>query len=135
MQPRHVLARRVGPYALGDDLVQVELRGVDQAGVRRALGQQFARHEAARVQADGGGGQGPGTAHRDQVGGAGARTDEVHGHVRSFSSVGTVGPTAVPSGFVTDHWVTGIACRQPVKPPTGTACATASFTSSPPWRR
>ncbi len=37
--------------------------------------------------------------------------------------------------FVTDHCVTGIACRQPVKPPTGTAVATASRTSSPPWRR
>ena len=120
---------------LGGDRVEVQLSGVDQPGAGRALGEQLARHQAARVEADPAGGERTGTAHGDQVGGAGTRADEVDGHGCSVSWGREVGDGEAACGFTADHWVTGIACRQPVKPPTGTAWATASRTSSPPCRR
>src|SRR5581483_10807598 len=92
------------------------------------LGEEFARHEAARVQADPAPRQRPHAAHRDQVGGTGAGADEVHGHA-------SVSPCSDDADLTTDHWVTGMACRQPVNPPTGTARDTAMRVSSPPWRR
>ena len=91
---------RVGQ--LGDDLVEVERAGVDHPGVRRAQRQQVLGHDRARVQADRAAAEQPLTAHGDQIGGAGPGPDEVDGH-----------------RLVTDHWVTGIAGRQPVNPPTG----------------
>ena len=54
------------------------------------------------VQADRAAAQQSLPAHGDQVGGAGSGADEVDRH-----------------GLVTNHWVTGIAGRQPVNRPTG----------------
>lgn len=100
MQPGDVLARFVGPHQLGGDLVDVQQGRVHEPGVRRAFGEQFTGDQAARVQADRTGGEDAGAAHRDQVGGAGTRADEVHGHLSS--------PGACEV-FCTDHWVTGMA--------------------------
>jgi hypothetical protein len=91
---------RVGQ--LGDDLVEGERAGVNHARIRRAQRQQVVRHDRARVQADRAAAEQALTAHRDQVGRAGSGPDEVDGH-----------------RLVTNHCVTGIAGRQPVKPPSG----------------
>ena len=92
----------MGIGQLGDDLVEVERAGVDHARVRRAQRQQVLGHDRAGVQADRAAAEQALTAHGDQIGGAGPGPDEVDGH-----------------RLVTAHWVTGIAGRQPVNPPTG----------------
>ena len=76
----HVLPGLVRGGDLGDDPVQVELGGVDQLRVRRALGEQLRGDEGARVEADAALREGPRAAHGDEVGRAGARADEVDGH-------------------------------------------------------
>ena len=100
MQPCHVEPGGVGIREFGDDLVEGQRPGVDHPSVRRTQRQQLVGHDRAGVQAYRATAQQPLTAHGDQVGGAGARPDEVDGH-----------------RLVTDHWVTGSAGRQPVKPP------------------
>src|SRR5690606_12051324 len=133
VEPGHVVALLVRTDQFARDLVQGEPGGVHQPGAGRAFGEEFAGHQAARVEADPAGGQGAGAAQGDEVGGAGSGADEVHGHA-SAPGPAASGPVG-PDVFSTAHWVTGIACRHPVKPPTGTACATDRRTSSPPRRR
>ena len=91
---------RVGEF--GDDLIQCQRSGVDHPGVGRAQRQQVLGHDRAGVQADRAAAQEPMAAHRDQVGRTRSRADEVDRH-----------------RLITDHWVTGIAGRQPVNPPSG----------------
>lgn len=102
MQARHVESSLVRGDQLTDDLFQVERAGVDDPRVRRAVRQQIVGHDRAGVQADLARPQQPLPAHRDEIGGAGTRADEVHRH-----------------SLTTVHWVIGNAGRQPVKPPIG----------------
>ena len=50
-EPDHVAPRRVRPGHHRDDLLQGEVGGVGQRGVRRAVREHLGGHEAARVQA------------------------------------------------------------------------------------
>ncbi len=74
---------------LGDDLVEREGLRVDDAGVRRGVGEDLRRHERARVEADRRACDEALGAQREQVGGAGPGADEVHRHL------------------TTVHWTTG----------------------------
>ena len=81
MQPRHILAGRVRGHIFRLDLVERQRRGIDEARARRAVFQQFRRHDRAGIEADRAGGDEIAPAHRDQVGRARPGADEMHGHL------------------------------------------------------
>src|SRR5579871_6174173 len=80
MQARDIVSHRSGSDELGLDLVERQWRGVDDAGVLWAKLKQRARHDRARIEADRTAGDQLAPAHGDEVGGAGTRADEMHGH-------------------------------------------------------
>ena len=86
---------------VGDDLLKRQRAGINNFRAGRAQGQQVVGHDRPRVEAGLALLQQALAADGDQVGGPGARADEVDGHV------------------VTDHWVIGYCGRQPVWPPSG----------------
>src|SRR3569833_2446607 len=88
VQPRDILAGFGGANDLGDDLVQRERRGVDDARSRWAVIEQRLRHQRAGVEADGTARDQVASAQRDQIRSTGTRADEMHGHAgRSVSSL------------------------------------------------
>ena len=80
MQPRHVLAGRVRRDKLRLDLVERHRRGVDDARARRAMGEQFLRHDRAGIETDRAARDEVAPAHRDQIGCARPGADEMYGH-------------------------------------------------------
>ncbi len=83
VDPRHVLPGRMRGLDLGDDLGQVHGRRVDHSGARRRLGHDLGRHQRARIEADLAGLDQAQPAHRDQVGRARPRADEMNRHPTS----------------------------------------------------
>ena len=104
-------ARRV----LGDDRVEVEVLGVDQPRAVGRMREHLVGDERAGVEHDRRGRDQPLRAQRDEVGRARPGADEVDRH-----------------GTRSSHCVIAIAGRQPVRPPSGSACAIASRVSRPP---
>ncbi len=80
MDPGDVVALAVSRGDLGDDLVEGERGGIDDARSRRRGGDDFARHQRAGVKADQAALDQAQPAHRDQVGSAGSGADEMHRH-------------------------------------------------------
>ena len=107
VQPRYVVACRIGGGHLADDLIQCQRSSVDDASAWRAFRQQIVGHDRACVQAHRAALQQALTANRDQIGRTRPGTDEVHRHFR------------VTAATVSSHWVIGICGRHPVKPPNG----------------
>lgn len=75
------MAGPVGGDDAIDDVVQIELGGVDEFGGRRAVREHLGIEIAARVEDDVGAGQQSRGPHRQQVGGTRAGTDELHSPV------------------------------------------------------
>ena len=115
MQARDVLAGGVRALELGDDRVERQVLGVDDARAGGRVVEDLAREQRAGVQADRARGDEVAPAEGQEIGGARAGADEVDGH-----------------GFVAAHWTTGICGRQPVKPPIGSAWAISMRVSVPP---
>ena len=65
---------------LGDDLVERQRRGVDDAGARRGERDDLARHQRTRIEADRAARDEVAPAHGDEVRGARAGADEMDGH-------------------------------------------------------
>src|SRR6202012_2097689 len=103
-------------------LIQRQVGGFGQRGVRRAVREDLGGDQAAGVEADRALGEQPLGADGDQVRGARPGADEVDGHGLSPCTR-------------TDHCTTGRAGRQAVKEPTGPARSTAILVSVPPRRR
>jgi hypothetical protein len=83
-EPDHVKAGRVRLRHRRDDLVQGQVGGVDQPGIRRAVREDLGRDEAPGIQAHRALRQQALRPDGDQVSGAGACTDEMNGHSFSF---------------------------------------------------
>ena len=85
MQPRHVLPRCVGGTELGDDRIEVERRGIDDARTGRTVREDFLGHQRAGIETDRATGDQVASAQGQQVGRTGTGAYEVDGH---DSSVG-----------------------------------------------
>ena len=68
------------PHELRFDLIEAHRRGIDDARAGRAVNEKLRRHERAGVETDRTARQQLAPAHRDEIGGAGACADEMHGH-------------------------------------------------------
>ena len=86
MEPRHVVALRIGGGDLRHDRVEVEGRGVDDARPRRTPGQDLRCHQRTGIEADGAGGDQVAPAHGDEVWRTGAGADEMNGHGRPLTA-------------------------------------------------
>src|SRR6185437_17101619 len=82
MKPRHVLAFARRSFDTRDDFIKRHWRRVDSLRARRAMRQQCSRHERSGVEANGRARDQVATAHRDEVGGAGTRSDEMNRHLK-----------------------------------------------------
>ena len=90
MQPRHVLAPRMGLGEMGEDGVAIEILGVDPAATRER--QHLLAHERAGIDADRAGLDEARGAQRQQVGRAGPGADEVDGHAGRLSGSAEAAP-------------------------------------------
>src|SRR5271166_3821152 len=103
MKPGDVLALSCRLDAKRDDPVETERGGVDDRRAGRAMIEQGLRDERAGIEADGAPGDQIAPAHRDEVGRAGPRADEMHGHQKSSErAIAQVAPSAAsraPSSF------------------------------------
>jgi hypothetical protein len=71
MQPRDVLAGRMGGDIFGLDLVERHRRGVDKTGILRAPVEHLARHDRAGIEADRAAREQIAPAHGDEIGAPG----------------------------------------------------------------
>src|SRR5262249_43053363 len=101
----------------GVDLVERHGRGVDEARVLGAPGEQIGRHDRAGIEAHGTAREDLLAAHGDEIGGARPGADEVHGHGAPplSASAQVAGPTAVRG-----------ATRRAAGPPAANAAASAT---------
>jgi len=83
MEARNVVAGVMRGLDLGDDVVEREWCGVDAARAGRAMLEHRRGDQRACVEADGRRGDQVAAAQGEQVGRAGACTDEVNGHAGS----------------------------------------------------
>ena len=81
MQPRHILTGAMGGRIFQFDLVERHRRGVDQPRVRRAVFQQFLRHDRAGIEANRAAREQVAAAHGNEVGSAWSGADEMHRHL------------------------------------------------------
>lgn len=86
MHAGNVIAVFMGGNDLGDDLVEIERRGIDHPRVGRCHGDHGLGHQRAGIEADRAGSDQLCTAQGDQVGRAGAGADEVDSHGARFFS-------------------------------------------------
>src|SRR5688500_11888022 len=80
MEPRRVLSAVVRLHVFGGDGVEVERRRVDDPRAGRAPGQDLRRHDGAGIKADRAALDERTAANGDEVGGAGACSDEMDSH-------------------------------------------------------
>ena len=83
MKPRNLVAVGCRLPHLGDDCVEIERRGVDDARIRLCLLQNHGRHQRARVEHHLAAAQQGKPAYRDQIRRAGSCADEVDRHALS----------------------------------------------------
>src|SRR5581483_10872388 len=96
LEPRHVLSLLVRCDELGLDLLERHRRRVDDPRAVRAIGEKLARNDRAGIEADRAAGDQLAPPHRDEVGSAGTRADEMHCHDAFVSASAQVtGPTAI----------------------------------------
>ena len=96
MKPRDLVAVCRRLLHLGDDRVEIEGRGVDDARIRLCLLQNHGRHQGARVEHHLAAAQQGEPPHRDQVRRTGACADEVNRHAR-FAARGAASSSAAAS--------------------------------------
>ncbi len=91
MDPGDIEPGRLGRHDLGDDRGQIQGCGVDHARrpirVAPGLGDHLGRHQRAGIEHDRAGPDQAQAAQRDQIGGARAGADEVHGHAEAACAV------------------------------------------------
>jgi hypothetical protein len=80
MQPSDVLALGMGGLDLGDDRVEIERGGIDDARAGRAPAEHRLGDQRARIEADRAGADQLAPAQGDEIDCAGAGADEVDGH-------------------------------------------------------
>ena len=80
MEPGNILTCRCRRLAFGDDRVEIERRGVDNARLRRAMGQHPFRHERARIKTYRAGRDQIAPAQCQKIRSAGSGANEVDGH-------------------------------------------------------
>ncbi len=80
MEPGDIEAVLVRFREMDHDLIQRQRRRVDHSRAGWSGGEDVARHERAGVEADRAALDQPQSAHRDQIGRAGAGADEMDGH-------------------------------------------------------
>jgi hypothetical protein len=83
MQPRHVLPCRMGGDEFGDDGIEIEWRGVDDARAGWTVRQDFFGHQRAGIEADRAAADQVAPAQGQQVWRTGAGAYEVDGHGRN----------------------------------------------------
>jgi len=114
MKPRHVMALRMRSFDLGDNFVQRQRRGVDDARSGRAMREDILRHQRPGIEADRAGRDQVASAQGEEIGRARAGADEMHGH------------------FTTLHCTTGREASHDRMRPSGATCAISIRISSPP---
>src|SRR6185312_14876317 len=98
MQPRHILARRMGAAEFLDDRFERERRGVDDPRARRTEAEQFLRHQRAGVKADRRAADEVAAAQGDEVRRAGPRADEMDDHRPLPQAIAHVTPSPIMRG-------------------------------------
>ena len=86
MDPGHVVPVCVSGFDLGDDLIEMHRRRVQNARRFRRLGDDRLRHQRTGIQADRAGLDQPQAAHGDEIRIARPGADEMNGHAAPFSS-------------------------------------------------
>ena len=80
MNPGHILTQRVGGNHMGNNLIEVQRRGVDDCRVVRRMSQNFRWHQGASIQTDRRGGDQVTATQGDEVRGAGSGADKEYSH-------------------------------------------------------
>ena len=80
MKPGDLGPVRMSRADLGHDRIQVERRGVDYPGIRRAMRQNRLRHQRARIKADRAACDQVAAPQGQQIGRARAGADKMHCH-------------------------------------------------------
>src|SRR5216683_6212003 len=84
MDAGHITTGGVGLRHMADDLLEVQLRRVDDFGVWRSTSDDLGRHQRARIETYGTPFDEPPAAEGEKVRIAGASTDEIDSHASSL---------------------------------------------------